>query len=396
RGPFVARFGETHNQILQLQGFLVLSSFVVLLVATALDLRRAQRDALEEARASLHNLVENSPDMILRYDRDRRVVFANRALSQAVDRPLSEIIGRPLFPRETRAEELAGWERALEETFRRGMPGQTEFRHTTDGREVVYQSWLIPERDASGAIDTVLVISRNVTAERTATARLQATLAAREASERRYRSVVGLMNGGLVLQARDGRIVECNPAAERILGLSRDQMLGRTSIDPRWRAVRADGSPLPGEEHAAMRTLATGEPITGEVMGVHTPDGGLTWISVSTQTLPASDADDPAVIASFTEITERLREENDQVALRRVAVLVASVSDPRTTHDAIAHEAATMLNADRAVFVRVGLGTAVAEPLGWWSTTPRSGPIHGVPHPFDRDSLIGRLVADPT
>ena len=69
------------------------------------------------------------------------------------------------------------------------------------------------------------------------------------------------LSEGVVMHAASGAIVACNPAAERILGLTRDQMTGRTSIDPRWRAVHEDGSPYPGETHPAMLTLRTGEPV---------------------------------------------------------------------------------------------------------------------------------------
>lgn len=54
--------------------------------------------------------------------------------------------------------------------------------------------------------------------------------------------VVRGMPVGIVLQTAAGEIIEANESAQRILGLSHDQLIGRTSIDPRWRSVRADGS----------------------------------------------------------------------------------------------------------------------------------------------------------
>ena len=42
------------------------------------------------------------------------------------------------------------------------------------------------------------------------------------------------------------RCISANPAAERILGLTFDQMQGRTFMDPRWRAIHEDGSDFPG------------------------------------------------------------------------------------------------------------------------------------------------------
>lgn len=129
-------------------------------------------------------------------------------------------------------------------------------------------------------------------------------------SEALYRSLVAALSEGIVLLTSDGAIRACNAAAERILGLTADQMIGRATIDPRWRTIHEDGSPFPGEEYPAMVTLRTGEPLAGVVMGIHQPDGELRWISINTQPLMRPDEALPyAVVASFSDITQRKRAE---------------------------------------------------------------------------------------
>lgn len=127
----------------------------------------------------------------------------------------------------------------------------------------------------------------------------------------RYEVIVANLAEGIVLQRADGQILACNAAAERILGLSVDQIAGRTSLDPRWRAIHEDGSAFPGDTHPAMVSLRTGEPLRDVVMGVHKPDGSLTWISISSQPLfgPDNDGDPHAVVASFVDITHYKRSE---------------------------------------------------------------------------------------
>ncbi|MBT7080934.1 MAG: response regulator, partial [Chloroflexi bacterium] len=70
-------------------------------------------------------------------------------------------------------------------------------------------------------------------------------------SEEKYRTLSETMAQGVVYQDRDGAIIYANPAAEQILGLTIDQMHGRTSTDPLWRAIKEDGSDFPGGEHPA-------------------------------------------------------------------------------------------------------------------------------------------------
>ncbi len=125
-------------------------------------------------------------------------------------------------------------------------------------------------------------------------------------SEERYRSVIAAMAEGIVLQQADGQITACNQSAEDILGLTADQMMGLTSIDPRWRAIQEDGSNFPGENHPTMVTLKTGKPQFNVIMGVYKPDGNLTWISINSQPLFHPNPPEPyAVVASFTNITAR-------------------------------------------------------------------------------------------
>ena len=121
----------------------------------------------------------------------------------------------------------------------------------------------------------------------------------------RERALFETMPIGVVYQAADGSITGANPAAERILGLSLDQMQGRTSVDPRWRAVRADGSDFPGEEHPAMVALRSGERVHGVVMGVFNPAADTqTWIRVDATPLFEPGAATPSgVYTTFLDIT---------------------------------------------------------------------------------------------
>ncbi len=125
-------------------------------------------------------------------------------------------------------------------------------------------------------------------------------------SEDRYRSVVTAMTEGMVLQRADGTIFDCNEQAARILGLTQNQILGKSSRDPIWRAVREDGSDFPGEEHPAMIALKSGRPCRHVVMGLHLPAGGRRWINVNAEPLIcASDTKPQGVVVTFTDITER-------------------------------------------------------------------------------------------
>ena len=125
-------------------------------------------------------------------------------------------------------------------------------------------------------------------------------------SEDLYRSVFEAMTEGLFLQDASAAILAANEAAERLFGLTADQMMGRTSLDPRWRSIHEDGSPFPGETHPVPMALGTGEPQRDVIMGIHKPDGTLTWISINCQPLFREGESKPyAVLSTCTDITHK-------------------------------------------------------------------------------------------
>ena len=132
--------------------------------------------------------------------------------------------------------------------------------------------------------------------------------ALQQESEERYRSLIAAMAEGIILQDATGLIRTCNAAAERILGLSADQLMELAAIDPLWRAITEDGEPFPASEHPINVTLRTGQPFTDVIMGIHKPDGTLTWLTINSQPLFRANETTPyAAVASFVDITNRKR-----------------------------------------------------------------------------------------
>ncbi|AFY85003.1 PAS domain S-box protein [Oscillatoria acuminata] len=158
--------------------------------------------------------------------------------------------------------------------------------------------------------DLIYAVARDITDRQQMAAEQARLLTSVQESETRYRSVLSAMSEGVVMQDAKGVIYTCNQSAERILGLSADQMMGLTSVDPRWRAVRTDGSPFPGEEHPLSVTLRTGESFRDQIMGIHKPDGSLTWMLLNTTPLfRPHETQLYGGVATFTDISDRISAE---------------------------------------------------------------------------------------
>jgi PAS domain S-box-containing protein len=109
---------------------------------------------------------------------------------------------------------------------------------------------------------------------------------------------------GVVLQDENLKIIEFNSAALDVLGLTADQLLGKTSMDKDWRSIKEDGSPFPGSEHPAALALKTGEKQKDVIMGVHRPNSELRWIRInSTPIFIANQKNTSKTVTSFADVT---------------------------------------------------------------------------------------------
>ncbi|MBC7871590.1 MAG: PAS domain-containing protein [Chitinophagaceae bacterium] len=129
-------------------------------------------------------------------------------------------------------------------------------------------------------------------------------------SEGRYRTVISAMSEGVVVHDITGSIVACNASAERILGLSADQIMERKVVDSRWRTIQEDRSDLPSELRPAMMTLKTGQSQANVVMGVHKPDNSVSWIAINSQPLIKKETGRmEGVVVTFSDVTNQKKNE---------------------------------------------------------------------------------------
>ncbi len=180
----------------------------------------------------------------------------------------------------------------------------------------------------------------------------------------RYGDLFDSLPLGVVYQDGQGRITSANPAAQRILGLSLDQLQGRTSVDPRWRAIREDGSDFPGEEHPAMVALRSGEVRRG-VLGVFNPESRrTTWISVNAvPQLDPSQEEVAGVFTTFEDITDRKLAEAD---LREAQGILQAAMDQSPAGIAVAEAPSGNLRYvnDAGLLIRGGTRESVVKGVG--------------------------------
>ena len=135
-------------------------------------------------------------------------------------------------------------------------------------------------------------------------------------SEQRYRNLYVNMAQGVVYQNTNGEIIDANPAAELLLGMSLDQLRGKTSRDPDWKSIHEDGSVYLGEMHPSMIALSTGMAVRNEVMGVFNAiKSHYRWLLISAVPQFRDQEKTPfQVFTTFTDISDR-KQVDDEIRI---------------------------------------------------------------------------------
>ena len=205
-------------------------------------------------------------------------------------------------------------ERVAGEVTSFSRSGISIFRHRDyrvvhrDGREVWLEDHTKILRDPNGEITHYLGFVLNVSRRKEVEEGLRL-------SEQRYRSLVQTAPTVILTLAPDHRVVEFNPAAERLYGRSRDEVVGSDYValfigEREREAVTAD-----------IRKVLAGKPTRGFENVVFDRRGRERLMSWNVERLLDGDGRPVGIVAVGEEISERRRAE--RVIQRRGAILEA-------------------------------------------------------------------------
>jgi len=155
------------------------------IVATLNDVTRLREteEQLQRREREFQALVENSPDIISRIDRNMRHLYANPAIEKLSAIKASAFLGKTKAELGLPVGIVRAWDDAARAAFASGVPQKLEFEQMIDGHIHFYSGRIIPEVDRYGNIESVVGIAYDVT-ERARMEKERDELLARERSAR--------------------------------------------------------------------------------------------------------------------------------------------------------------------------------------------------------------------
>lgn len=268
-------------------------------LARNITARKKAEESLRLSREQLAATLNNTPNVAIQWYNERgEVVYWNPASEQLYGITAEHAIGKTLDQLIHTPEEAATFFHILKETQRTQKPyGPYESvvrRH--DGK----QGWVLATIFAIPAADErtyFVCMDVDITQQK------EAELLIKE-NEQKYHQLLNNLQVGLVVQNSKTEFLMWNKKALDLLGITEEQLIGKTIFDPYWKVIYEDGTDFPPEEQPVSVAIRTQQPVFGIVMGVERPSkNDIVWLLVDALPEFHKDGTLQQVVCTFTDIT---------------------------------------------------------------------------------------------
>lgn len=193
-------------------------------------------------------------------------------------------------------------------------------------------------------------------------------------------SILGNVAVGILVQGPHSEIIEINNAACQMLGLSEDQLLGKTASDELWNVAHLDGTTFVSDDFPVSQAIKQLKPIKDIVMGVYSPlTKERVWLLVDA--MPVFDKFKTLlyVVSSFNNIT-KLKKVQDELKIsnERFNLSNKATSDVIWDWDLISQK----------VYLGEGYEEAFGFPL---NNTIKELGSHNLVHPLDKNQVYDTI-----
>ena len=138
------------------------------LTFTAMDIteRKMSEIALRESEETFRAIAENSPDIILRFDKELRHLYISKTIINFFDIPALQYIGKSHHELGFNENIVTFWEEGINKVFKTKNIVERIFEHYKNNQRKVFEIRLIPEFDMTGNVQSVLGIMRDMTSQK--------------------------------------------------------------------------------------------------------------------------------------------------------------------------------------------------------------------------------------
>ena len=242
--------------------------------------------SLKESELKYRTLTENSPDLIIRLDKDFKYNYINYKVAELQGKPPEFFIGKTMEESGVPEESAELWRSSYRKVLETGKPNYSEYEYPTLEGVKSFETIDLPEYNKKGEIEHILSITRDITKRKKAEEVI-------EGERQRFYDVMEMLPAYLVLLTQDYHVAFANRFFRERFG----EDCGQRCFEYLF------GLTEPCENCETYKVLKTGAPHHWEWTG---PDDR----NYDIYDFPFKDTDGSLLIMEFgIDITERKKAE---------------------------------------------------------------------------------------
>lgn len=277
---------------------------VLMGIVRDIDKEKETEYSLQKSQEHFRALTENSPDVIMRFDRDHRHIFVNSAVEDLINIPPEKFINKSHREMGVFPDEMCDfWEENIEIVFREKEHQTVEFSIDSENGKIEIEWRIFPEFDEDLEVESVLAVARDITENKLAEKKLRE-------SEQRLQVVLDNIPQSIFWKDLESVYVGCNLAFARSAGIKNPaEIEGKTDFDLPW---TEEQSKLIRE--VDQQVMKKNKPQFNLIESRRTAENEHTWINNNKVPLQGEKGEVVGILGTSENITEKKKA---QEALRK-------------------------------------------------------------------------------
>lgn len=274
----------------------------ILVLRQVSNVHRSER-SLFENEMLLRMFVEHTPAAVAMFDNDMRYLIASKRWLTDYRLGDQDIIGKTHY--EVFPEVPDRWKEIHQRCLAGAIECSDEDPFIRSNGSVDWLRWEIhPWKSPEGGIGGIIMFTEIITDQKLAKEAIAQ-------SEERLANILETVPSGVTMVSAMGVITFANAAAERILGLRRQDIVGKTFENEAWHVETLDGETVPTDELPTIIAMNTGTPAYGVQHVIERPDHSHIIVSINAAPIRDSSGRVIGAVSSITDITEQKRAEEE-------------------------------------------------------------------------------------
>lgn len=280
--------------------------------------RKQVLESLRKSSEEIEDLYNRAPVGYHSLDKDGIFIRINDTELNWLGYSREEVLGKKKFSDLITPESL--------KTFQKNFPGFKERGYVNDLEfELVRKdSSILPILLSATAIKDShgnYLMSRSTAYDMTARKQAEKEL---ERQRALFQRIAETSPVSITIVDRNGQIIFANPQAEKILGLTKDEITHLTYNAPAWHITDFNGNPFPDEELPFRQVMTTRRSVYGVQHAIQWPDGKRVMLMINASPLLGETGEVEGMVAIIEDITERRQAEQ---ARRQLAAIIEFSDD---------------------------------------------------------------------